>query len=66
MKYTTIAAACIVLFFCALSAGCTSPTQAEINPSKLRSRQRSLHTTATVVETTTTRAVVIAAPRTCW
>lgn len=32
MKYARIAAACIALFFCALFAGCTSPTQAEIKP----------------------------------
>jgi hypothetical protein len=32
MKYLPIAAACFALFFCALFAGCTSPTQAEIQP----------------------------------
>jgi hypothetical protein len=32
MSSRTIAAACVALFFCALFAGCTSPTQAEIQP----------------------------------
>jgi len=32
MRFAVIAAACIVLVSCALLAGCTSPTQAEIKP----------------------------------
>ena len=62
MKYATIAAICITLFFCALFAGCTSPTQAEIKPVGTTVTTPVPETTATVVETTTTLESVVPLP----
>jgi len=53
MKYAAPAAACLALFFCALFAGCTSPTQAEINP------VATTEIPATVVPETTETAVPV-------
>jgi hypothetical protein len=63
MKYANLAAACVVLFFCALFAGCTSPTQAEIKPVASVIPTTALPvTTETVVETTTTLESVVPLP----
>ena len=48
MRFLIPAAACCALLLCALFAGCTSPTQAEIQPAGT--------TVATTVETTQTVA----------
>ena len=62
MKYAKLAAACIALFFCALFAGCTSPTQAQIQPVGTTVTTPVPETTATVVETTTTLESVVPLP----
>ncbi|MFA5236985.1 MAG: hypothetical protein WC362_03925 [Methanoregula sp.] len=62
MNYATIAAACVTLFFCALFAGCTSPTQAQIQPVDTTVVTTVPVTTATVVETTTTLESVVPLP----
>jgi hypothetical protein len=62
MRYTTIAATCIVLLFCALFAGCTSPTQAEIKPVVTTVATTVPVTTTTVAEVTTTFESVVALP----
>jgi len=62
MKYANLAAACIALFFCALFAGCTSPTQAQIQPVDTTVTTPVPETTATVVETTTTLESVVPLP----
>jgi len=62
MKYAKLAAACIALFFCALFAGCTSPTQAQIQPVDTAVTTSVPETTATVVETTTTLESVVPLP----
>jgi hypothetical protein len=62
MRYTTIAATCIVLLFYALFAGCTSPTQAEIKPVATTVATTVPVTTTTVAEVTTTFESVVALP----
>jgi hypothetical protein len=62
MRYTTIAAACIVLLFCALFAGCTSPTQAEIKPVATPVTTTVSATTPQVTEVTTTFESVVSLP----
>jgi len=63
MKCANLAAACIALFFCALFAGCTSPTQAEIQPIETTTVTTPVpETTATVAETTTTLESVVPLP----
>jgi ABC-type Fe3+-hydroxamate transport system substrate-binding protein len=62
MRYTTIAATCIVLLFCALFAGCTSPTQAEIKPVATTVATTVPVTTTTVAEVTTPFESVVALP----
>ena len=63
MRFLSIAAACVVLFFCALSAGCTSPTQAEIKPVETAAPVTTVPvTTATVTATATTYEPVVQLP----
>jgi hypothetical protein len=62
MKYANLVAACIALFFCALFAGCTSPTQAQIQPVDTTVTTPVPETTATVAETTTTLESVVPLP----
>ena len=63
MKFANLAAACVVLFFCALFAGCTSPTQAEIKPvASVIPTTAMPVTTETMVETTTTLESVVPLP----
>ncbi|MGA2698441.1 MAG: hypothetical protein ABSE74_02245 [Methanoregula sp.] len=62
MRYTTIAATCIVLLFCALFAGCTSPTQAEIKPVATTVTATMPATTPPVAEVTTTFESVVSLP----
>jgi hypothetical protein len=62
MRYTTTAATCIVLLFCALFAGCTSPTQAEIKPVVTTVATTVPATTTPVAEVTTTFESVVALP----
>jgi hypothetical protein len=54
MSSATIAAAFIALFFCALFAGCTSPTQAQIQPVGTTVTTPMPETTAPVVPSATT------------
>ena len=62
MRYTTIDVACIVLLFCALFAGCTSPTQAEIKPIETTVTTTVPATTPPVAEVTTTFESVVSLP----
>ena len=48
MKCTLFLLAALVLALCALSAGCTSPTQAEINPVETSLPQTTASSTATI------------------
>ena len=63
MRYAAIAAACIVLVACALMAGCTSPTQAEIKPVDTPVVTTTVPTTTqTPVPTATTIDAVVPLP----
>ncbi|MFA6362340.1 hypothetical protein [Methanoregula sp.] len=63
MKYANLAAACVALFFCAMFAGCTSPTQAEIKPIDTTVTATVVpETLVTVVETTTTLESIVPLP----
>jgi hypothetical protein len=64
MKAAIIAIAGFVLFFCALCAGCTSPTQAEIQPVETQTAEITTvpTTTATPTAVTTTYEPVVAIP----
>jgi hypothetical protein len=62
MNYANLAAACIALFFCALFAGCTSPTQAEIKPVDTTVTTTVPETTATIMAVTTTLESVVPLP----
>ncbi len=62
MRYTTIAATCIALLFCALFAGCTSPTQAEIKPVATTVATTVPAPITTVAEVTTTFESVVSLP----
>jgi len=63
MKYANLAGACVALFFCAMFAGCTSPTQAEIKPLETTVTTTVVpETLVTVVETTTTLESIVPLP----
>ena len=57
MKYTVILLATLGLMLCALSAGCTSPTQAEIKPAETTSP-----TLVPVTSASTSTATVVSTP----
>ena len=57
MKYTVILLATLGLMLCALSAGCTSPTQAEIKPA-----ETTLPTPVPVTSASTSTATVVSTP----
>jgi hypothetical protein len=60
MKSTLFLLAALVLVLCALSAGCTSPTQAEIKPVESPTPQPTITATTTTVSTSV--ATVVATP----
>jgi len=57
MKYTTILVVTFGLVLCALSAGCTSPTQAEIKP-----QETTVSTTSPTLVTSSSTATVVSTP----
>ena len=63
MRYELISAVCVALFFSALFAGCTSPTQAEIRPvNTVTAATTTVSAGTSQVATVTTPEVVVTLP----